>query len=549
MKNLYSYSRILVFNLLLLFSFISFAQTDPPENFYVTPVGMASWDSITSNDFQFYKVFLDGVFITDTDSSTYSYASNSEELIAGESYLAEISALYNDGLSEKTNFEFVYLPCDSFPNHLFIDVYNLSGTDDMVVSWTDNVCFTPIQEDFESGTLPEGWMTSTNSSVGWLVTNNGSSNFWEIPEGDGYYACSNDDAANDDGSMDYLITPVMHFIGINDLYLNFSSFFNGLYGEIGTIEISFDGGNSWIVVEEVEAYDAWTEIQVDLSAFIGEASVTIAFHANDNGDWSSGWAVDNVSITASKNTKTNSTEMGTNLYLDDEFIAFVPLPDTLFIIQDYSFYGYHDICVDKVYTNNDGNHSWTSCYGELCVFDIGTDWPCYTPQNFDATESLDNSHAILYWNTPEYSNLEGNELLGYNIYRDGEKINDSFISDTIYEDFNAEMFSCYEVSAVFSTCGESELSNIDCIFLWDGLNELENSFSIYPNPAQNEVRIQSDIPISEIKIYNYIGQLCFYRNLLNTVDYKINIEDLNVGVYIIEFQLNNQTQKSKLIIH
>ncbi len=195
----------------------------------------------------------------------YQYGSNGEELEPGESYYAEIAALYNAGLSEKVGFGFVYLQCDSFANHILINAYNIEGTNDVMVLWSDSVYFTPFYEDFEGGAFPAEWSMVTNSSVGWFITEDGSSANWEIPETDGFYACSNDDAANDDGSMDYLITPELTFFGLTEINLSFLSFFDGQYDQIATVEISFDGGSSWEVVAEVQANDEWTEVQLDLS--------------------------------------------------------------------------------------------------------------------------------------------------------------------------------------------------------------------------------------------------------------------------------------------
>lgn len=390
-------------------------------------------------------------------------------------------------------------------------------------------------------------MTLSNSSIGWLITNNGSSTFWEIPEGDGFYACSNDDAANDDGSADYLITPEMHFIGLSDIQLSFLSFFNGEYGETGTIEISFDNGNSWSVVEEMEANDEWTEIQVDLSEFSGETSCRIAFHANDNGEWGSGWAVDNVSITDSKNAEKSSTVVGTHIYLDNELIAFVPEPDTFYIIQDYSFYGYHDICVDKVYTNDEGNHTWNSCYGTLCVLDIGTDWPCMPPQNLGAEEGYDYEFIYTIWNTPDEAFEPGNELIGYNIYRDGEIINNTPYNDTIYLHYTSQGFYCYEITALYPNC-ESDPSNEACVDFWDWIVEVESNLKILPNPAQTFCKIESTENISRIKVLSQMGQTLKSIKNINSNEYQIDVSNLDNGMYIFEIKSHNKTQKSKVVI-
>ena len=62
-----------------------------------------------------------------------------------------------------------------------------------------------FEEDFEEGEIPEDWTLTTNSAQGWFITQDGSSAFWTVPSHT-WYMCSNDDMADDDGSMDYLLT-------------------------------------------------------------------------------------------------------------------------------------------------------------------------------------------------------------------------------------------------------------------------------------------------------------------------------------------------------
>ncbi len=163
------------------------------------------------------------------------------------------------------------------------------------VSYSTRNKSTILSANFESGYLPSGWTRTTNSSVGWFITSDGSSQYFSIPSHT-KYACSNDDAANDDGSEDYLISSTIDLTGYINATLTFDSFYNGSYSQKAYVEV--DKGNGWTVVKELEASSAWTEVQVDLSAYCGESNVKIAFHADDAGAWASGWAVDNVVVTA-----------------------------------------------------------------------------------------------------------------------------------------------------------------------------------------------------------------------------------------------------------
>jgi carboxypeptidase family protein/type IX secretion system substrate protein len=171
----------------------------------------------------------------------------------------------------------------------------------------------PLVEDFEGGALPEGWTMTTLSAVGWFISQDGSSAYWTVPAGDGYYACSNDDEANDDGSMDYLISPALDFSDRVTAELTFDSFYGGNYGQLATVEVSTDG-TTFDVVYDVEIGDDWNEQVVDLSAYAGSPEVWIAFHSDDVGAWASGWAIDNVTVDEA------TMQTGTfNLHLVDSY--------------------------------------------------------------------------------------------------------------------------------------------------------------------------------------------------------------------------------------
>ncbi len=151
-----------------------------------------------------------------------------------------------------------------------------------------------IEVDFEDGAFPEGWTTTTNSVVGWFITQDGSSDFWAIPSHT-YYACSNDDAADDDGSVDYLITPSFNTNGATDFQLSFASFYTGAYSQTAHVEVSTDGVN-FTEVYALPASAEWVTETVDLNDYAGENEFYIAFHSNDNGVWASGWAIDDILV-------------------------------------------------------------------------------------------------------------------------------------------------------------------------------------------------------------------------------------------------------------
>jgi hypothetical protein len=196
-------------------------------------------------------------------------------------------------ITSNRTFDILLLEKKYKPRNLYVDDLTL------VATWDEPLAIAAAS-DFEEGVFPPaGWQTLTQSTTGWYATTNGSSSAFAIPPHT-TYAVSNDDAENGNGCCDYLITPEMDWTDLPTYRLNFASYFDGSYGQSAYVELSTDAGTTWTVISSmVAAPGAWQDIEIDLAQFSGAAglsSVWIAFHADDNGAWASGWAVDDVQI-------------------------------------------------------------------------------------------------------------------------------------------------------------------------------------------------------------------------------------------------------------
>ncbi len=260
---------------------------------------------------------------TDIGSGTrvLLYGSAGEDIAAGTGAILTIDyTIYYDAYAfdVSTYFENVVVSADNgdnywiaaldsgvitvFPGYME-EPHNLVATSDLdgMIPLAWDAPYGPvggdIEEDFETGALPDDWTMTTNSAIGWFVTQDGSSTFWTIPSHT-WYACSNDDAANDDGSVDYLITPSLRTTGATDFQLSFASFFTGTYSQTAHVEVSTDGVN-FTEVYTLQANAEWVNETVDLNDYVNEEEFYIAFHSNDNGIWASGWAIDDIMISFS----------------------------------------------------------------------------------------------------------------------------------------------------------------------------------------------------------------------------------------------------------
>jgi len=192
-----------------------------------------------------------------------------------------------------------------------------------------------FEENFDSGSMPDGWTVQTSatdggwnvgsavslSSQSWGITNNGSAGL----------AATNDDACNCNKSNDLFITPRMDFTGQSSLVLKFDAFYgdNSYQGnqENATILVSLDSIN-WQEINDLGGNGSWTTNIIDLSAFAGEDTVFIGFKYDDGGGWLYGFALDNVSIEVPLSLDAEMVEVESRSF-GEEFGEF-PIKGTIF---------------------------------------------------------------------------------------------------------------------------------------------------------------------------------------------------------------------------
>ena len=162
-----------------------------------------------------------------------------------------------------------------------------------------------LSEDFEVGSPPTGWTLSSNSpSVGWEFGTDLTSLYVTFSTHT-RYAASNDDehdaagATTNLANVDYLISPTLNLAPYTgtSVIVEFEYVQPGTYGSSGSVEVSLDGGSSWILVETLPVATDWTGYSVDLTAYTG-LSILLGFHHDDGGAWADAFGVDDVVVTA-----------------------------------------------------------------------------------------------------------------------------------------------------------------------------------------------------------------------------------------------------------
>tara|TARA_Y200000002_G_scaffold382715_1_gene400929 strand:- start:2831 stop:3973 length:1143 start_codon:yes stop_codon:yes gene_type:complete len=71
-----------------------------------------------------------------------------------------------------------------------------------------------------------------------------------------------------------------------------------------------------------------------------------------------------------------------------------------------------------------------------------------------------------------------------------------------------------------------------------GITQLDNKLSVFPNPSNGIINIQSAYKLNSVNIYNMIGNLVMVRNISSN-QAILNIETLTNGVYFLELNSYN----------
>jgi len=136
---------------------------------------------------------------------------------------------------------------------------------------------TLLTETFDSGVVPP---------TGWSETNNGNSAGWE-PDFTGLKAWHDDYTGYNDNS---LVSPAFDASGVTEMYMHAvqdQAF--ATWRDTNDVDLSIDGGLTFTTVysETSQTSADGTDLEVDLSAYAGNASVTLSFHYT--GDYANEW--------------------------------------------------------------------------------------------------------------------------------------------------------------------------------------------------------------------------------------------------------------------
>ncbi|MEO0306227.1 MAG: choice-of-anchor J domain-containing protein [candidate division WOR-3 bacterium] len=160
-----------------------------------------------------------------------------------------------------------------------------------------------LSENFESNWGPYG----NNPPTGWSIIDQGNESppTWNTNDWYKYnYGGTQGNIARVyyspiENQKEWLITPLLDFSGASACSLYFWNYYDDYSGDqtdTGYVLLSTDGGSTFSNIIAIFTYDDLGNIRTyDLSSYIGQTNVKIAFKYVGNNDWE--WGIDNVVVT------------------------------------------------------------------------------------------------------------------------------------------------------------------------------------------------------------------------------------------------------------
>ncbi|MCU0371365.1 MAG: choice-of-anchor J domain-containing protein, partial [Bacteroidales bacterium] len=77
--------------------------------------------------------------------------------------------------------------------------------------------------------------------------------------------------------------------------------------------------------------------------------------------------------------------------------------------------------------------------------------------------------------------------------------------------------------------------------------EQDVDISIYPNPVRNMLNIDSGIEMTEVEIFNQLGQLVYGQVVKNT-SFRLDTREFNTGVYFVRITTEQGVATEKIMV-
>lgn len=105
-----------------------------------------------------------------------------------------------------------------------------------------------------------------------------------------------------------------------------------------------------------------------------------------------------------------------------------------------------------------------------------------------------------------------------------------------------------QVTVILTDGENTDQQQYNLVILSTGVKEaLKTSFIFYPNPTQDFLFFENLKPDANLKIFNIVGEKV-YESKINQPSYKIDLGELENGVYFISYEQNNAQKEVRKFI-
>lgn len=168
------------------------------------------------------------------------------------------------------------------------------------------------------------------------------------------------------------------------------------------------------------------------------------------------------------------------------------------------------------------------------------------PAPFNLQAEVTGYDVHLTWEAPVADAPEFT-LLGYNVYRDGLRLNDDPIPDLFYDDHldvPGEYIYCvkaqYDIGESSAICVQVEVAV--------GVYETDKpDLTIRPNPADFMLEVRSDEPLDQIRLFDLSGRELFRKNCSGNQT-TIDVSGIPSGQYILNAVSAMTVRTAKVVI-
>lgn len=98
--------------------------------------------------------------------------------------------------------------------------------------------------------------------------------------------------------------------------------------------------------------------------------------------------------------------------------------------------------------------------------------------------------------------------------------------------------------------GSASLIYVDNVYFYKAptasIEDLSNSFAIYPNPFANHIEIEAAHEVSQVRVYNIAGQEIL-RDTPNKARFTLDTAHLSKGVYLLSLESNGKSTTAKMV--